>query len=175
MIYLVADQPEGDPEQAAVDFVVKTSQEFPVEVEKSGPVKVGRIEAWRVQLEGSGRARGVSASVTFIPYRGATYRITGVSSSATARAYTGRVLSTMRSFRPLTSEERAKITGMRLHLVTARAGENLMELGRRTDNAWNIAMSAAYNGLFSTHRFEGGELVKTIRIEPYRSQTQAPR
>ena len=175
MIYLMADQPEGDPEQAAVDFVLKTSREFPVEVAKSGPVKVGRIDAWRVQLEGSGRARGVAASVTFIPYRGATYRITGVSSSAAARTYTGRMLSTMRSFRPLTGEERAKITGMRLHLVTARAGEDLEELGRRSGNAWNIAMSAAYNGLFTTHRFEGGELVKTTRIEPYRSQTQAPR
>jgi predicted Zn-dependent protease len=175
MIYLVADQPEGDPEQAAADFVIETSREFPVEVAKSEPVKIGRIDAWRVQLEGSGRARGVTANVTFIPYRGATYRITGVSPSAAARTYTGRMLSTMRSFRPLSEEERAKITGMRLHLVTARAGEDLEELGRRTGNAWNISMSAAYNGLFTTHRFEGGELVKTTRIEPYRSQTPAPR
>ena len=35
--------------------------------------------------------------------------------------------------------------------------------------------SAAYNGLFSTHRFEGGELVKTTCIEPYRSQNEAAR
>jgi predicted Zn-dependent protease len=128
-----------------------------------------------VQLEGSGRARGVTANVTFIPYRGATYRITGVAPSAAARTYTGRMLSTARSFRPLSEEERAKITGMRLQLVTARAGEDLEELGRRTGSAWNISMSAAYNGLFTTHRFEGGELVKTTRIEPYRSQPQAPR
>lgn len=175
MIFLVADQPEGDPEQAAVDFVIKTGQEFPVDVTKSGPVKIGRIEAWRVQLESSGRARGLTANVTFIPYRGATYRITGVAPSAVARTYTGRMLSTMRSFRPLTDAERAKISGMRIHLVTARAGETLEELGRRSDTAWNISTSAAYNGLFTTHRFEGGELVKTTRIEPYRSQNEAPR
>ena len=175
MIYLEADQPEGDPEQAAADFVIKTSQQFPVDVVKTGPVKIGRIDAWRLQLEGSGRARGVTATVTFIPYRGATYRITGASPSAAARTYTGRMLSTTRSFRPLTEQERTSITGMYIQLVTARAGENLEELGRRTGNDWNISLCAAYNGLFTTHRFEGGELVKTARIEPYRSPPQTPR
>ena len=82
---------------AAADFVIETSQQFPVDVVKTGPVKIGRIDAWRVQLEGSGRARGVTANVTFIPYRGATYRITGVSPSSVAGTYTGRMLSTARS------------------------------------------------------------------------------
>jgi hypothetical protein len=31
---LVAGQPEGDPEQAAADLVIKTSQELPVEAAK---------------------------------------------------------------------------------------------------------------------------------------------
>ena len=34
MICRVAGQPEGDPEQAAAGFVIKTSQELPVEVAK---------------------------------------------------------------------------------------------------------------------------------------------
>jgi predicted Zn-dependent protease len=175
MIYLEADQPEGDPEQAAADFVIKISQDIPVDVTKSGPVKIGQIDAWRIQLKGSGRARGVTANVTFIPYRGATFRITGVAPSAAERTYKGRMLSTTRSFRPLTEGERSRITGMRIHLVTAQAGEDLEELGQRTGNAWNISTSAAYNGLFTTHRFEGGELVKITRMEPYRSPPTEPR
>jgi predicted Zn-dependent protease len=172
MIYLTADQPSGDPEQAAADFVIETSREFPVDVVRSDPVKIGQFDAWRIELEGSGRARGVAANVTFIPYREATYRITGVSPSVAAKAYTGRMLSTTRSFRPLSEQERAKITGTRLRLVTANAGEDLEELSRRSGNTANIAMTAAYNGLFTTHRFEGGELVKTTRTEPYRSPTR---
>jgi len=172
MIYLMADQPESDPEQAAADFVVKTSQDFPVDVSRSGPVKIGGLDAWRVELEGSGRAAGVSANVTFIPYRGATYRITGVSPSAVARSYTGRMLSTTRSFRPLTEAERSKISGSQIHLVTAQAGETLEELGNRSGNTWNISTLAAYNGVFTTHRFGGGELVKTTRTEPYRGPAE---
>jgi predicted Zn-dependent protease len=169
MIFLMADQPEGDPEQAAADFVIKTSQDFPVDVVRSGPVKIGGIDAWRIELEGSGRARGVTANVTFIPYRGATFRITGVAPSAAARTYNGRMLSTTRSFRSLSEEDRLKISGNQIHLVTAQPGETLEELGRRSGNTWNISTLAAYNGVFTTHRFEGGELVKTTRTEPYRS------
>ncbi|MBW2694628.1 MAG: M48 family metalloprotease [Deltaproteobacteria bacterium] len=172
MIFLKADQPEGDPEQAAADFVIKTSQDFPVDVVRSGPVKIGGIDAWRIELKGSGRARGVTANVTFIPYRGATFQITGVAPSAAARTYRGRMLSTARSFRSLSEEDRLKISGNQIHLVTAQAGETLEELGRRSGNTWNISALAAYNGIFTTHRFEGGELVKTTRTEPYRSPTE---
>jgi len=175
MIYLVADQPFGDPEHSAEDFMVETTREVPVDIVRSGPVKIGQIDAWRLELEGSGRARGVAASVTFIPYRDATFRITGVSPSIAAKAYTGRMLSTTRSFRPLTEADRAKITETQIQLVTARAGESLEELARRSGDTWNIAMTAAYNGVFTTHRFKGGELVKTARTEPYRSQPATSR
>jgi predicted Zn-dependent protease len=163
VVYLMADQPAGDPLEVAEAFVVKTNREFPVEVKESGPVKIGRIDAWRVRLAG----RGLAASVTFIPYGGATWRITAVSPSLTAKKYLGRMLNTARSFRPLTREERSKIQGMRLRLVTARPGEDLIALSRRSGNAWDTSTTAVYNGIFASHRFEGGEPVKTARDEPY--------
>jgi predicted Zn-dependent protease len=95
-----------------------------------------------------------------------------VSPSAVAKSYTGRMLSTTRSFRPLTEAERSKISGSQIHLVTAQAGETLEELGNRSGNTWNISTLAAYNGVFTTHRFEGGELVKTTRTAPYRSPAE---
>jgi predicted Zn-dependent protease len=163
VVFLTADQPAGDPREVAEAFVAKTNREFPVEVEQSEPVKIGRIDAWRVRLAG----RGLVASVTFIPYRGATWRITAVSRSFAADKYLGRTLNTARSFRPLTPEERRKIHGMRLRLVSARPGEDLDALSRRSGNAWDTSTTAVYNGIFGSHRFEGGELVKTAHVEPY--------
>jgi predicted Zn-dependent protease len=170
MIYLTADQPEGDPKAVAAAFIVETNKQFPVEVTDSGPVVIGGIDAWRVRLQGGGHGGGIAASVTFIPYRGATYRITGVSSSFGAKTYAGRMLNTTRSFRPLSSEERSKIHETRLHLVTALPGEDLGAIGRRSDNAWEVSTTALYNGVFIDHRYAGGELVKTTRVEPYSPQ-----
>jgi predicted Zn-dependent protease len=167
MIYLTADQPEGDPQAMAAAFILKTNEQFPVEVVESGPVVIAGIDAWRVRLQGGGFSGRFAASVTFIPYRGATYRITGVTASFAEKTYIGRMRNTTRSFRPLTSEQRSEIRETRLHLVTARPGEDLEAIDRRSDNAWDISTMAMYNGVFSNHRFEGGELVKTARVEPY--------
>ena len=134
--------------------------------------KVGRIDAWRMLLQSGGRSGHILANVTFIPYHGATWRITGASPSGRASRYLGRTLATARSFRPLTSAERASIRSQRLRVVEARSGENLEALTRRTGNAWDVSRTAVYNGIFSNHRFEGGELVKVSQIEPYSPKTR---
>ena len=123
----------------------------------------GRLDAWRMQLEGS----GVAVHVTFIPYRGSTWRVTGFSRSIDAKKYRPHILNTARSFRPLTAEERSSIETTRLSIVTAHAGEDLAELCRRTGNAWDASRTAVLNGIFANHRFDGGEFVKIARVEPY--------
>jgi predicted Zn-dependent protease len=167
VVFLMADQPAGDPQAVAEAFVEKTQQEQSVDVKESQPVKIGRIDAWRMRLEGGGGGRSVAAYVTFVPYRGATWRIMGVSPTRAAERYLGRTLSTARSFRPLTREERSSLTVTRLRLAMARPDEDLTALGRRTGNAWDPSLAAVYNGIFVNHRFEGGERVKIASVTPY--------
>jgi predicted Zn-dependent protease len=163
VVFLTADMPAGEPREVAEAFAEKTKREFPVAVKESQPVKIGKLDAWRMRLEG-GR---MVAIVTFVPYRGMTWRITGFSRSDVAKRYLPNTLNTARSFRPLTEEQRKSIEVTRLALVEARAGEDLVALGNRTDNAWDPSHTAVLNGIFANHRFEGGELVKIARVEPY--------
>ena len=107
------------------------------------------------------------ANITFIPYRGATWRVTGMSRSSAAEKYRGRLLGTARSFRPLTQEERAGIRSSRMRIATAKAGEGFAALAKRTGNAWDPGTTAVYNGVFVDHRYRGGELVKLARSERY--------
>ena len=164
VVFLTADQPAGDPREMAESWVEKTREEQKVKVKESKPVKIGRLDAWRMRLEGG---RSLTAIVTFFPYGGSTWRITGVSPSSKAGEYLGRTLNTARSFRPLTQQERDSIQSSRLRLATARRGEDLVAISGRSDNAWNPSNTAVYNGIFSNHRFEGGELVKIAHVEPY--------
>ncbi|UCE87755.1 MAG: M48 family metalloprotease [Deltaproteobacteria bacterium] len=167
VVFLTADQPSGDPKEVAEAFVAKIQEEGRVAVRQSQPVKIGRLDAWRMELSGSDGRVSVVATMTFIPYRGATWRITGASPASTAQQYLGRTLNTARSFRPLTPEERSSIRTTVLRLATPRHGEDLTALGARTDNAWEPARTAVFNGIFSNERFQGDELVKIARIEPY--------
>ena len=57
----------------------------------------------------------------------------------------------------------------RLRVETARAGEGIAELSKRSGNEWSVNDTAVYNAVFADHRFAGGELVKIAVREPYRS------
>lgn len=167
VVFLMADLPPGGARDVAEAWVEKVQKEQRVSVRESKPVKIGELEAWRMQVEAGGGAGWLTAYVTFLPYRGMTWRITGVSPSSRVREYAGRMLNTTRSFRPLTEEERRSFRSTRLRLATARPGEDLVALGERTGNAWDPANTAVYNGIFVNHRFAGGELVKIAQSQPY--------
>ena len=54
-----------------------------------------------------------------------------------------------------------------MQIETARAGEGIAELSRRSRNVWSVNDTAVYNGVFADHRFAEGELVKIAVREPY--------
>ena len=167
VVFMSADQPAGDPQAMAEEYFEKTKEEQRLKLKQSQPVKLGQLDAWRMEVEGSSGAGSISIFMVFVPYGQATFRITGMSLSRGASKYRGRFVNTARSFRPLTPAERSSIQSMRLRVVKARPGEGLVALGQRTGNDWDPSRTAVYNGIFANHRFEGGELVKIAHVEAY--------
>jgi predicted Zn-dependent protease len=167
LVYLSADLPSGDPRTVAETFLEKTDELQGIQIQKSQPVKVGGLDAWRMQVEAGSRSGALVAHMTFIPYRGATWRITGLSPAFLASKYEGTFLRTARSFRPLPEAERDSFRATRLAVVTARPGEDLEALAERTGNLWDVQRTAVSNGIFVNHRFEGGELVKISKEQAY--------
>jgi predicted Zn-dependent protease len=177
IVFVTADAPKGEPRQIAEAWAKKTGEEQRLDVRDSRPVKIGHIDAWRMQVEVPSGGVNLASLITFIPYRDATWRITGMTRASQAEDFLGRTLATMRSFRPLTAEERASITETTLHVTTAQQGDTLERLGERTGNAWPLQTTALMNGLFYDNRFAGGELVKIARTRKYVSpppQSSAP-
>lgn len=167
LVYLVADRPLGDPRQMAEAWLEDARREQPIDVRESRPVKVGALDAWRMRLELATPGGRVSSYVTFVPYDANTFRITGMARAIAAARTLGRTLNTARSFGPMTDAQRQSLRVTRLALVTARAGEGLEALSRRSGNAWDVATTAVYNGVFVNHVYRGGERVKIARETPY--------
>jgi predicted Zn-dependent protease len=167
VVFVTADAPPGDVARVAEAWVEKQQQSMRFDVEASKPVKVGGFDAWRIDANASGSRGMVRAQLTFIPFHDATWRITGAAPAQIASRHEGAMLATARSFRVLDAEERRSIQVTRLRVETARAGEGLAELGKRSGNAWSVNDTAVMNGVFANHRFAGGEQVKVARVEPY--------
>ena len=109
----------------------------------------------------------MGVNLTWIAYRGLVYQITGVSPIAQFDDYQKVFLVTARSFRPLSTAERAEIQEMRLRGVRAREGETLEQLIERSDGAWTPAETAVANAIGQDARFQGGQLIKVPIRQPY--------
>lgn len=166
IVFLSADAPSGDVARAAESWVAKARDEAQLEVKQSKRVVVGGIDAW--QLEARGRTQGglVEAQLTFVPFRGANLLITGVAPAQLAARHRAALQSSARSFRALTPGDLRAIQATRLRVSLAQAGESLVDLGRRSGNLWSLPETAVHNGIFSDHRFQGGERVKIAHREP---------
>ena len=145
VVFLAADAPPGEVGEVARGNGSRSEQETPSRRGGSRPVKVGGIDAWRVEASARGRSGSVRAQLTFIPFHDATWRITGAAPAALASRHEGAMLATARSFRPLTAEERSGIEVTRLRVETARAGEGIAELSKRSGNEWSVNDTAVYN------------------------------
>lgn len=162
VVYLTGDLPPDDLTKVADDFAEKTSEESGVTLTEKKRVRIGGIDGVRYGFEGGS---GIAAKVTFFPFADATWRIVGIAPLAAADRYFGQILLTTRSFGPITREHLARIETKRLRVVMARAGEDVVSLGERSENVLDPAESALLNGLLGNEEFEGGELMKVIRKE----------
>jgi len=166
VVFLTAAGPARDPRAAAEELVKQSAEEAKAEVSVSEAVALAVGRGWRLELLLQGGR--VGSLVTFLPWRGSLWRITGMARARDAGRFRGRWVNTARSFRPLRPEQRRAIHQLRLRLARARPGEGLLALARRTHNAWDPARTALNNGIFVSHRFQGGERVKIAVREPYR-------
>jgi predicted Zn-dependent protease len=169
IVFLTADQPAGDPKTRAEEWLSSLADEE-VRVERSRGLAVGRMPAWRFELSTGGRLRRTTGTATFVSYGDLTYRLIAIAPTRAARRDLSRTLTAIRSFRPLSVENRSRIRARRLRIIEAEQNESLVELGTRAGDTWVPTRRALMNGLFSNHVFSGGELAKIARLEPYDSE-----
>lgn len=156
-----------DPKLAAEEFVQAHQASFGLKLTRAQPVQMRAANAYRIGVETVIGGRQLAAELTFIPYKDAMYRVTGVAPIRVADQFLGLIRNTARSFRPLTPEERESIRQLSLRVVQARADEDLVAMSRRTGNDWGPQRTAVLNGISANVRFRGGELLKIARSEPY--------
>jgi predicted Zn-dependent protease len=154
----------GDPRDAAQRF----AQESQLRLGEGKRERIGGLPAYRLRAELRTQQGPAVADLTWIAHPRAMFRLLGLSPSGSFGSYAGTFRDAARSFRPLSDRERAGITELRLRVATAREGESLAALSRRTGNAWSLEETAVANDLPIGRPLRGGEPVKIAVEVPYR-------
>jgi len=130
---------------------------------RSEPVTIGGIPAHLVDYQDKSDRETMHIAFLYVAYRGFIYQLIALAPERYRKAIRGFVLS----FRPPTKAEIDSIIETRLRVVSAKAGERLAQLSKRTGNAWDVKMTAVVNGIDSNQKLKEGQLIKIAVKQKY--------
>jgi len=163
MIFISAIGKATDPEQLGKALVNELQNKHNKRAESAEPVKVGEWPGYLVKFNDTSGSETAHIYYLWVTIRDLTYTLIG----AGADQYKEDLRKAVLSLRPLTSEERNSIIGIRLRIATAQAGETLTELSQRTGNVWKADYTAMINNFPENEKLEEGQLIKIAREEQY--------
>ena len=153
-----------DPRQAAESFEQAFYKKYGVKPAESKSININKLPAHLVRYVNSGKKEPVHWSFLWIAYRELLFQFVGINVERQRET----IRATTYSFRPITDKEKASITEMRLRVVSARAGEGLEGLSKRTRNVWDVKTTAVVNGIDAGQPLEKGQLIKITVKQPYK-------
>jgi predicted Zn-dependent protease len=155
-----------DPERAASEYLGKNENRN-IEISTARPLQIGRYPAYRIDGKVGTPYGWLPIAITWIVRDGIVFRFTGVAAPDAFQRYEGAYGAVVRSFRPLTQQQRNSVSETRLHIVAAHEGENIKTLSERTGNEWDLQTTAVFNDIFATEPLTAGTLVKIAVTRPY--------
>jgi predicted Zn-dependent protease len=162
---IIALEPQergNDPRGSAARFAQANRLEL-----RGGDVRIGGYTAYRASTVARTREGALGLDLTWIALRQTIFRLTGMSPTSRFNIHAPAFARVAQSFRRLFPSEQASIHDLRLRSVSARAGERLVDLSRRTANAWTAEETAVANGLPLGALLAAGDPVKIAVKVPY--------
>lgn len=158
--------PAGESLDAVVDsFIEEEFEGVSVRVRERRRVKIGELEAIRIEGRASTPGGPLYAFMTFVAYDGLVYRLQVLSFDA-AR-YRGRAHAFAHSFRPLDEEGAHSLRVTRLRVARALEDETLEQLSERTRNELEVVFTGVLNGIYASTPLPRRTPIKIGIAEPY--------
>ena len=157
-----------DPQAVAEPYLAKRLAEVKASIEFQGAQETRCCKTYVVRGSVSIPQGVIAGQLTWVALNGHVYRLSAVYIPLAAGKYADRARQFVRSFHPLTPEERVSIQADRLELVRARAGETIPELSARTGNVYDVHPTAIANGISVDARLTEGQLLKIGVRGPYK-------
>ena len=166
LVFLSIAGEGSDPGQAAEQLSQAMYKEYRAKPTRSEPAKIGKLPGHLVIYTDRSGREPLHWFFLYIAHRQLIYQFTGIA----PERYRATIRKTALSFRPLTADELASIRETRLRIVSARRGETLSQLSKRTGNTWDPKTTAVINGVKLDQPLKRGQLIKIGVPQRYRSR-----
>jgi predicted Zn-dependent protease len=149
-----------DPRAVAEPYIEKRLPELHASVDFQGAQSTGCCKVWVARGTLESKHGVIAGQLAWIALGGRVYRLSAAFVPTASEKYADRARRMVRSFRPLSEQERASIRVNRLHLERAHAGETVAAFSARTGNVYDVHPTAIANGFLPTATLRAGQLLK---------------
>jgi predicted Zn-dependent protease len=152
-----------EPREAAGVFEKALYDQYSVKPTRAESVKIGSFPAYLLLYTDTSGKEPMHLAFLWVSYRKVLYRFIGLA----PERHRAMLRSAAWSLRPMTAKEKSIIKERRLRIVSAREGEGLARLSRRTGNVWPLEATAVVNGIDADKPLKGGQLIKIAVSQPF--------
>ncbi len=132
-------------------------------VDFSGDTTLNGLPAHILRVTNIKKGKEIILELIWVEYKHIVYQLEGVCING-KRNVTAKAL---RSFKPMSSNERNLVMIYELQLVAAKENETLEQLSKRTENKLNPELTLIFNDLDKKTLLHSGKTVKVIKKTPY--------
>jgi predicted Zn-dependent protease len=167
LMFLTVEGKGEDP----VEFVRTTEGQTGARLmEKASILEINALRAVRTIAAADSKRGPMTLDLTWIARGGVVYRLASVTPARRYAAYRPAFDLAVQSFRGMTAADTAQIRETWLRVVTAREGESLADVARRSRSVWSLEEMAIANRVAANAKLQAGYPVKVAVSEPYRDR-----
>lgn len=142
----------------------KLKQSKNAKVDFSGDTTLNGLPAHILRVTNIKKGEEIILELIWVEYKHIVYQLEGVCING-KRNVTAKAL---RSFKPMTPNERNLVMIYELQVVSAQNNETLEQLSKRTENKLNPELTLIFNDLDKKTTLQSGKTVKVIKKTPYK-------
>jgi predicted Zn-dependent protease len=154
---------EGDDPAAVADEI---AEEIPL-LERSELKEINGFPAVTGVVRITDRGQEIFLSLAWIAKDDLVYQVLGATLAARWSEHRPTFEATAESFREPSQRELEEVHENHLRLVSAREGENLSNIAKRSNSEWSADKMAVANAMTTKRKLSGGESIKVSKRERY--------
>jgi predicted Zn-dependent protease len=159
LVVVVSGAGQESPQATGQKFAAQTG----LTAGQGQGITINGLNGYTLSFQATTDQGTVAGRATWISLDGTSYQVLGYGAAANGSANDPVILNVARSFARLTDQSKIDVQPKRVHIITLRTAQTIVEAGRANGNTLADAELASVNGVRVDQVLAAGTLVKIVR------------
>ena len=163
LIVSLADS-EKSPKELGLDFIASMDDKYKSKLAGSEPYSLKDREGYIIWLKDEDGPKTIGAYVLWLPLGDHMYQFLSIAPCS----YEKKILSSVTSFKQMSTEDEKNITASYIKVIKAKEGETIGQLSKQSKNVLSQELTTVINDKKANDILLNNELIKVVKVYMYK-------